>query len=224
MAYASDSPVTLLGAGPVTPGGVEEILKIAPGLVAADGGAATALEIGHLPDLVIGDFDSLPHFAGETLPSERLLHVPDQDTTDFEKCLSRIAAPLILALGFTGGRADHELAVYNALVRTNSAPCIVLGEHDLTFRAPRKITLDLAQGHRLSLFPMGLVRGVSTGLRWPIEGIEFSPDGRIGTSNIATGPVTLEFDTERMLLIMPRAGLTAAMDGLTHGKGFALGE
>ena len=108
MAFHSDLPVTLLGAGPVYPNDIKEILKIAPGLVAADGGAATALEAGRVPDLVIGDFDSLPHSTGESLPKDRLLHVTEQDSTDFEKCLARITAPLILALGFTGARIDHE--------------------------------------------------------------------------------------------------------------------
>ena len=214
MAYSSETPVTLLGAGPVSYGDIEEILEIAPNLVAADGGAAAALTVGKAPDLVIGDFDSLPQFVSDTLPKERLLYVPEQDTTDFEKCLARISAPLILALGFTGRRADHELAVYNALVRVPAAPCIVLGAHDLTFLAPVRLRLDLTHGQRISLFPMGAVRGRSTGLRWPIDGLDFAPDGRVGTSNIAEGQVTLEFDTGKMLVIMPRAGLEAAMAAL----------
>lgn len=214
MAFHSHTPVTLLGAGPVYPDDIKQILKIAPGLVAADGGAATALGIGRVPDLVIGDFDSLPHLTSETLPKDRLLHVAEQDSTDFEKCLARVTAPLILALGFTGARTDHELAVYSALVRHPRARCIVLGSHDLVFRAPRRLDLGLAPGDRLSLFPMGSVAGRSTGLRWPIDGIGFAPGGPIGTSNEATGPVTLEFDDDTMLAIMPRAGLEVAMAGL----------
>ncbi|MDU8942718.1 thiamine diphosphokinase [Ovoidimarina sediminis] len=215
MAFHSDFPVTLLGAGPVYPGDIKEILNIAPGLVAADGGAATALEAGRVPDLVIGDFDSLPHSTGESLPKDRLLHVTEQDSTDFEKCLSRITAPLILALGFTGARIDHELAVYSALARHVTARCIVIGSDDIVFRVPRRLSLGLAPGDRVSLFPMGPVRGRSEGLRWPIDGIDFAPGGRIGTSNAATGPVQLEFEGDAMLAIIPRAELAAAMAGLS---------
>jgi thiamine pyrophosphokinase len=44
-------------------------------------------------------------------------HLPEQDTTDFEKCLYSVAAPLLLGVGFLGGRADHHLAAMNVLVR-----------------------------------------------------------------------------------------------------------
>jgi thiamine pyrophosphokinase len=54
---------------------------------------------------------------------------------------------------------------------------------------------------------MGPVTGRSEGLRWPIDGIAFHPAGRLGTSNAAVGPVTLEFDSPEMLLILPRAEL-----------------
>ena len=54
---------------------------------------------------------------------------------------------------------------------------------------------------------MAPARGRSSGLRWPIDGIGFSPSGRIGTSNEVTGPVTLAFDGPGMLVITPREAL-----------------
>lgn len=208
------SCVTLLGASPVSHRDLKEILPSAPTLIAADGGAATAVAAGLMPDRVIGDFDSLPQSVRDVLPSGTLEHVAEQDTTDFEKCLTRIDAPLILALGFTGRRIDHELSVYNALVRTAAPPCIVIGEHDLVFRAPRSLSLGVQPGHRVSLFPMGPVHGTSNGLHWPIDGIRFAPEGRIGTSNRATGPVSLTFDADTMLVIMPREALELSMKAL----------
>lgn len=210
----SASPVTLLGASAVSAQDVEEILKLAPCLVAADGGAGTAIEHDLTPDAVIGDFDSLPHFATERLTPEVFFHVAEQDSTDFEKCLIRIEAPLILALGFTGWRLDHELAVMNVLVRHPGRRCIVLGSHDVVFHAPRRLALDLEPGSRFSLFPLAPVRGRSEGLHWPIAGIDFAPGGRIGTSNRVTGPVRLEFDGDGMLVLMPREALAAALTAL----------
>ncbi|MEM0948162.1 MAG: thiamine diphosphokinase [Pseudomonadota bacterium] len=198
-------------------GDIEEILEIAPNLVAADGGAKAALSAGIVPESVIGDFDSLSAELRHSIPSDRLLHVSEQDSTDFEKCLSRISAPLILALGFTGQRLDHELAVYNALSRYPERACIVLGSHDLAFLAPPKVALALAPGDRVSLFPMAETTGQSDGLRWPIDGLRFAPSGRVGTSNMATGPVQLSFDALGMLIILPRAALPAARAALSHG-------
>ena len=182
--------------------------------MAADGGARVALDLGLVPEAVIGDFDSLPEIATERLMPETLFHVREQDSTDFEKCLSRIRSPLIFALGFTGGRIDHQLSVMNVLARFPSVRCLVLGSDDIVFHAPRALQLDLAVGSRLSLFPLAQVTGRSRGLEWPIDGISFTPGGRVGTSNRVAGPVALEFDGDGMLVLTPREALAAVLHAL----------
>ncbi|WP_347312908.1 thiamine diphosphokinase [Defluviimonas sp. SAOS-178_SWC] len=208
------SPITLLGAGNVERGSLYRALRIAPYLVAADGGANVAVAAGHVPDAVIGDLDSVNDAARSAIPDDRFHCVAEQETTDFEKCLQRIEAPFILGLGFAGPRADHTLAVWNALSRHGHRRCLILGREDVAFIAPRRIGLALAPGTRVSLFPMAAVTGTSRGLRWPIGGLHFAPDGRVGTSNEATGPVEMEFEVARMLVILPKAALKAAIAGL----------
>ena len=215
----SRDAVLLLGAGPVRPQDIDAFLGIAPFVVAADGGASHALNHGTALEYVIGDFDSLPQLARDVLPPARQIQITEQDSTDFEKCLGTIEAPLILALGFSGGRVDHELAVYNALIRHEDKRCIVVGADDIVMQAPRHLKLDLPEGTRVSLFPMAPVFGRSTGLRWPIDGIAFAPDGRVGTSNAATGAVELTFDGAGMLLILPRDSLPVLLDALDEGDG-----
>ena len=214
MHVRSDSPVALIGAGLASPKIIEEILAFAPFLVAADGGAASVLAAGYMPEAVFGDFDSLAPEVRDKLPTDRLHHVAEQESTDFEKALTRIDAPLILAVGFAGRRLDHELAVYNAIVRHAERACIIVGPHDLVFAAPRRVALDLPLGTRLSLFPLAPVSGRSEGLEWPIAGLEFAPGGRVGTSNRVTGHVLLDFHAPGMLVILPRAVLPAAMAAL----------
>ncbi|MEL6169603.1 MAG: thiamine diphosphokinase [Pseudomonadota bacterium] len=209
----TEKSVTLVGGGTVTPHDIEDCLTRAPVIVAADGGATPVLAEGHVPDAVIGDLDSLPQSARAKIPARRLHEITDQDTTDFEKCLRSVRAPLILGAGFTGQRIDHELAVYATLVRSGR-PCIILGSEDIVFAAPDRIEFDPGIGTRVSLFPMARVTGRSSGLFWSINGITFSPAGRGGTSNRATGPVMLEFDAPGMLVILPRACLDMAIDAL----------
>ncbi|MEM1066901.1 MAG: thiamine diphosphokinase [Pseudomonadota bacterium] len=214
MIITSSGAVTLLGASHVRPHDLEESLRLAPCLVAADGGAATAIAQGRTPEAVIGDFDSLPDAVRAALPQSSLHLVSEQETTDFEKCLGAIRAPLILALGFTGRRLDHELAVYNGLAKFPDQRCIVLGSQDIVFLVPPRLGLDLPEGSRFSLFPLGPVTGRSTGLAWPIDGLAFAPAGRIGTSNRVVGPVALEMDGAEMLAILPRAALAEVMRAL----------
>jgi len=207
--------VTLVGGGPVQGRMLGMALRRAPVLVAADGGADRVLAAGHMPVAVIGDFDSLSAEGRHRIPADRQHVIAEQESTDFDKALRSIAAPFVLALGFAGARIDHGLAVFNTLLRYPGRVCIVLGAEDAVFLCPPDITLHLAVGDRLSLFPMGAVRGTSAGLRWPIDGIAFAPDGPVGTSNEVSAPtVRLQVDAARMLVILPRQLLDAALHAL----------
>lgn len=211
----SDGPVTLIGGG--DPGGADlrEALLLAPVAVAADGGADAALRHGIAPAAVIGDMDSLSPEAARAF-ADRLHRVEEQDSTDFDKALTRIEAPAVLAVGFAGGRLDHELAALHSLVLRADRPCILLGPQTLAFHAPPALDLPLPPGTLVSLFPLAAVRVRSTGLRWPTDHLVFAPARRIGTSNEATGPVSLLPDGRGMLVILPRATLPLALDSLVR--------
>ncbi|MFX0540453.1 thiamine diphosphokinase [Roseovarius sp. S4756] len=207
MIVHKTGPIALLGGAQVSSKVVERVLNMSCRVVAADSGAATALAHGAMPEIVIGDLDSIPDAARDALP-DRILHkVDEQDSTDFEKCLSRIDAPLIIGVGFSGARVDHQLAVCNVLVRWPTRRCVLMSEYDAMFLAPPTMALDLPVGSRVSLFPMGVVEGCSEGLNWPIDGLVLTPDGQIGTSNFATGPVHLSVTAPKLLVILPAAHL-----------------
>lgn len=214
----SSAPVTLIAGGPVTRADLRLAQKHAPMVVAADGGADRALALGVRPAAVIGDFDSISAAAKAQLQGAQMLHLAEQETTDFDKALRSIRAPMVLALGVMGGRADHALAVLSGLVRhraNGGAPCVLLGPKDVVFAAPRHLRLRLPVGERLSLFPLAPVRGQSRGLRWPIDGLVLAPDGRIGTSNCTDArDVELTFDSDAMLVILPRKCLGAVLRAL----------
>ena len=212
---ASRQPVTLIGGAPLDPADLAQALALAPVVAAADGGADNALAHGLMPASVWGDFDGISDHARATIPAENLHEISEQDSTDFEKSMSRIDAPLVLAVGFSGARQDHFLATLNTLARQIGPPCILIAGQDVITLCPPRIALDLAPGTRLSLFPMGPASGQAQGLRWPIKGLDFTPGGRIGTSNAATGPVSLQMQGP-MLLILPRAQLETLARSIRH--------
>ena len=214
MIVRSSSPIIVVGAGHVSAEDLDFIRSAGHRVVAADGGAIACLDAGIVPDAVIGDLDSLGAARAE-IPAERLHRVAEQETTDFDKCLRHVAAPLVYSLGVTGRRIDHTLAVCTTLVERAEVRALVLGETDLLFHAPPRLAFDLPVGCRLSLFPMAPVTGRSSGLRWPIDGIGFAPWARIGTSNEVTGPVALAFDGPGMLVITPREVLAQVSAALT---------
>lgn len=218
MIITEANAVTLVGAGQATSAEINRCLALGPTLVAADGGALHCQAAGHTPSAIIGDMDSLPTH-DQAQAGDSLHPIAEQDSTDFEKALRNIDAPLILGVGFAGARIDHQLACYNALTRFPEKRCILLSDTDIAFLAPAQMSLDVPAGTRVSLFPMGLVSGTSEGLQWPINGLTFTPDGQIGTSNQATGAIEVMFTAPKMLMILPKAYLEIVARVLTVPRG-----
>jgi thiamine pyrophosphokinase len=207
-----NEPVTLIGGGDASRNCVDRAIAAAPILVAADSGADQALSYGYEPTILIGDFDSVSTEALSQIPQDRQHRIAEQDSTDFEKCLREIHAPLVVGVGFTGARADHQLAVFNTLVRFPQKRCILLGVHEIMFLCPPTLRLDMQERDVVSLFPFGAVEGVSEGLKWPLNGLFCTPDGKISTSNQATGPIEISVTAPKMLVILPNVYLERVIE------------
>ena len=210
----SDEPIALFGGGEADHGAVALTTSLASTFVAADSGANLALKHNIVPDAVIGDFDSISSETKSAIPDEDLFHVDEQDSTDFDKALRSISAPLVLAVGFTGARIDHQLAAMTTLAAHPDKRCVIIGEREFVFLCPSNISMDLPIGSVFSLYPLGRVCGTSVGLKWPIDGVEFPPDARIGTSNEVVGPLRLQMDHARMLVIVPRTSFDKVISSL----------
>lgn len=206
--------ITIVGAGRVRAGQISRSRQLAPFVLAADGGAHHLLKMQDLPDAVIGDLDGLGD-AETAIPANRIHRVAEQDSTDFEKCLYSIEAPFVIAHGVTGSRFDHSLAALNAMAKYTKMPVIVVSGKDLIFVCPPDLNLSLPLGTRLSLFPMAQISGRSKGLKYKVDGIEFSPQGRIGTSNQTNATeIHLSFAKSNMLVILPWKHLEAVVKAL----------
>jgi len=203
MIVHTTEPATLIGAGELSQNTLNGALMRTNKIIAADGGASLALRFGIVPDAVIGDMDSFDPKDKARIDPSTMHTVAEQDSTDFEKVLQRVETPIAVGVGFLGARVDHQLACFTTLVKYARQKIILLGEIDVVFVVPQHIKLAVAAGTRVSLYPLGTVSGTSEGLNWPINGLEFSPKGQIGTSNHATGPVTLTMNQPNMLAILP---------------------
>ncbi|WP_343070352.1 thiamine diphosphokinase [Pelagibacterium limicola] len=198
------------------PGVLREIAAISSGLVGADGGADRILQIGLVPDAVIGDMDSFKGFS--SIPAgTQVVRIAEQDTTDFEKALYSTQAPTTIALGMTGGRFDHTLAALHAVARRAAERRIILvEEHDLALGVHGSIRLDVGAGTRVSIYPLGRTAFArSTGLLYPLDGLVMEQGRKIGTSNVAVADeVDIRVDIGEQspwLLILDRNKLGALL-------------
>ncbi len=211
--------VILVGASPVA---IKPALTSLPDglpLIAADGGASALLALGRVPDVVIGDMDSL--FSRDVLPSSvEIIHLTGQDDTDFEKCLARIDAPLIIGLGFLEARFDHSLAAIHALMGLrHDQPVLLAGDTDVLLRVTGDIEIIMPIGSRISIWPLGRQSfEASVGLRWPLAGLEMAPGKMIGTSNeVNATPVKIAAskDGDGYAVIAPVEAMAALMAAVT---------
>jgi thiamine pyrophosphokinase len=94
----------------------------------------------------------------------------------------------------------------------------LLGATEVIFHLSHPIALPTREDDVVSLFPLQPTRGTSTGLEWPIDGLELSPMGQIGTSNRALGPVTLTPGAAGLLVIVPRRLLPDVITALMQDR------
>ena len=212
-----DEPVTLVGGGALDAAMLEQALAVAPVLIAADGGADRAKALGRQASVVIGDMDSLVD-ADAWRERAQVLDLSEQDTTDFEKCLYSVNAPYFVAAGFTGRRVDHMLAVFHAMVRRPDKAVFLIGEAEVmaVLPADRAVNVEVGVGAVVSLFPLLPARGVaSSGLEWPIDGLDLAVGQQIGTSNRAVADrISIAVDGPGVLLMLPRTCLETLIRGV----------
>lgn len=210
--------VALIGGGKVTKPTLERISSRISKYIAVDGGADHLLLAGIEPVAVIGDLDSLSAKSRATF-SEVLHHIPEQSTTDFEKALTRVAAPVLLALGFTGGRIDHALSVLNVMARYPASRVVLVDENDASFLAKDgKTQITAPDGCRISFMPLGEAVATVTGVKWSFENQRMYPTGFTSSSNEVAGK-DVELDVKGPVLVtLPQSQLAAVLQAVAHAE------
>lgn len=173
-------------------------------VVAADNGYAYLHRLGLRPDLLVGDFDSLPKaLAAEAeAGGVEVVTLPVRKAeTDAEvaarAALARGATEVDL-LGALGGAFDHELgnvAVLRRLAERGAAARILTPTlATAVLCAPRRVALAAAPGTRVSLLALTATAVVTlTGLAYELSRGVLTADTGMGVSNeVARRPATIE--------------------------------
>jgi len=161
------------------PGAARAIVRPEDVVIAADGGARHALELGLIPTAIIGDFDSLSAAEVRVFSDMgvHLLRFPTaKNETDLELALAhavRAGHSPILIIGAGGGRLDQELGNLSLLSNPEFAAIDVRLEDGVTeaFFITAQAAIQGKAGETVSLLPWGNpVEGFSTdGLVYPLN-------------------------------------------------------
>jgi len=206
MARGSEGLLLLGGEGPQRRQ-LAAVLRSASLVIAADSGFDLAVRLGILPDLLVGDLDSVapgPELAA--FPLERILRFPrEKDETDAELALRLFAKrgfrKVVLA-GGGGGRLDHLLAIVGLFERS-PPPAAWYTARERIERIDGELVLAGCRGLRVSFFPLGAEAGgfSSEGLKWPLDGLQW-PRGYGGVSNLVTAdPARVRVARGSLLLV-----------------------
>jgi len=161
-------------------------------VIAADRGLEAFASAGIVPDLLIGDLDSvsgdvLKEYT-DLLPIRKLqCEKDDTDGVDALDVAVQRGADDVLILGALGGRLDHALANLMLLVRAHQhgVRAQILDEQVRIFRVDAEAELIGAQGDTVSLLPLGEAHGVTvSGLHYPLEDGMLRSDHPLGISNV----------------------------------------
>ncbi len=168
-----------------------------------------------LPDIVIGDFDSLTGriLTGKNGP--RYLLVKEQETTDSEKALLYVVEQGLteaVLLGAAGWRLDHTL--FNCFLLERFADrlrvCLAGHQSDAVRVAPdQPVVWRLDPGTGFSLLPLaGAASGVTVeGARYPLRNAMIRAGGPATISNrVLTSPLRITLGEGSLLVTVDRGG------------------
>ncbi|MBX5448925.1 thiamine diphosphokinase [Thermogemmatispora sp.] len=198
---------------------VEEALRQADLILAADGGAENALRLGRRPAVVLGDLDSLAPSLVSQLEGAgcRFVQTPvEKNETDSELALQYAieqGATAVTILGaFGGARYDHALANVLMLAAYDRVPVRLIDGPATCWllRGPGSTLIRGDSGDLVSLLPLaGDAHGISTtGLYYPLHGETLVFGRPRGVSNQLTQPeASVTLSSGQLLIIHTRCDL-----------------
>jgi thiamine pyrophosphokinase len=198
-------------------------IQAADQLICADAGAVHAITLKVIPDVVVGDLDSLSpaHYATLKTAGVRFeVHPQLKDKTDLELALQLAVAEgatEVDLLGTQGGRLDQALGNVLLLARPEWATVRVrILEGDQTawvLRDGQACTIAAAVGDTLSLLPLtSQVHGVTlSGVRWPLRDRTLYLGDTLTLSNVLTQP-SARIEVGTGILLIVHQGSTCSVD------------
>lgn len=170
---------------------VFEKIKNLP-ILCADGAANKLIQMGIIPDYVIGDLDSCSiEQLNDFIPKERIIGISEQETNDFEKNL-KFAIDSgyinILIIGFHGGDLEHTLNNWSVYTKfSKQLNLVILDKNRYAFTLSEDAQIKTYQNELVSLVPQPKVNITTYNLKWKLTNNTLELGGREGIRNVSLG-------------------------------------
>lgn len=168
-----------------------------------------------LPDLVIGDMDSLSE-AMKRKYSDIIVKVDEQEHNDQTKAFTWIMENIsdvndIRIFGATGAREDHTIGNISLLMEyarrfdldSRGINVEMISDHATMFAITDSTEIDCGIGRKVSVFsPDNSLRIQSEGLEWPLDEVVFDNWWKATLNRASQDTVKLRFSHRSIALIM----------------------
>ena len=166
-----------------------------------------------LPDLVIGDMDSLSGSLKKKY-GDLIVQVDEQENNDQKKAFKWAIENLsdignIYIIGATGEREDHTIGNMSLLMEyarsydLSGIEVEMVTDHATAFAATDTFEMDCGIGRRVSIFsPDNSLKIHSEGLEWPLDNVVFDNWWKATLNRACDDRVRLEFSHKSMALII----------------------
>ena len=168
-----------------------------------------------LPDLVIGDMDSLPASMIRRY-KDIIVKVDEQEHNDQTKAFRWAVGNLpdignIYIIGATGGREDHTIGNMSLLMEYArmfdlegmGIEVEMITDNGSAFAVTDTFEMDCGTGRKVSIFsPDNSLRIHSEGLEWPLDDVVFDNWWKATLNRASEDRVRLEFSHRSIALIM----------------------
>ncbi len=156
-------------------------------VVCADGGYLNCEKLGLIPDVVIGDFDSVDR---ARVFAKTVFELPtEKERTDTHECVCYCiekGCTEILLIGGIGSRMDHTLANIHLLsfALQHGVQMKIMNEHNEIFLIDQTAEIPRKEGWHISLLPLFPADGISSeGLYYPLHQASMDIGNPYGVSN-----------------------------------------
>ena len=156
-------------------------------IIAADSGYLSACDCGVVPDVFVGDFDSV--LKEEVKAKEIISLNPVKDKTDTQEAIDYAVshgAKFITILGALGNRFDHALANVHLLkyAHNQGIKAEIMDTDTYIKLVSDELCIKKQDGFCISLLPLTDCLGVSvTGVFYPLDNAEMCVGDPYGISN-----------------------------------------
>ncbi len=165
-------------------------------VICADNGLKHAMHLNLIPDLIVGDFDSvdqelLKQYASKGTQIYRYPQAKDETDTEIALCKAiKLKADKIDIFGGLGTRFDHSLANVHLLYKALNSNVMarLISSHNVVYLIKDHCKIEGEEGDLVSLLPFTeSVTGIDTsGLAYPLKDAVFNLGQPYGISNYLT--------------------------------------